>query len=118
MQWNLNGVPDGLSIYQIFYNFEKKKIRFLSSTLSSYTVDLKINFVKIIYNRFEESRINGHLKLINGNGKLTVTISNVQYNESGVFSFDFTSTDDLDKKGNANFVLDVQGTIFSQIVFF
>ena len=49
------------------------------------------------------------MKLSNGNGKLTVTLLNVQYNESGVFMLDMTvvGTPNIQEKSNST--LDVQG---------
>ena len=56
-------------------------------------------------NPFEENRLKGNLNLNNGNGTLSVEISNIQYNESGVFTLEIFKTEKL------NVILDVQGNL-------
>ena len=54
-------------------------------------------------NPFEQNKLKGELSLTNGNGALSVEISNIQYNESGVFILDIFKTEKL------NVTVDVQG---------
>ena len=54
-------------------------------------------------NPFEENKLKGNLSLTNGNGALSVEISNIQYDESGVFILDIFKTEKL------NVTVDVQG---------
>ena len=114
LQWNLNGVSNGLTAYQVFYYNNKNKIQILSATPAKNNLDRSMNYVPN-NNPFEENRINGHLKLSNGNGKLTFTLSNIQYDESGVFSFDFTPATEIINKASVNLTLDVQGVLLKII---
>uniref|UniRef100_A0A7M5V3N4 Uncharacterized protein n=1 Tax=Clytia hemisphaerica TaxID=252671 RepID=A0A7M5V3N4_9CNID len=59
-----------------------------------------------------ESRILGFLDLNNGNGSLSIELQNVEYEDSGNFTFEFTSTirDPLTAIGDkVDIALDVQG---------
>ena len=107
LQWNLNGVPDGSTIYNVFYYINKKKIQIFNRGLLTNTYDKSLSVEE--NNQFDRNRLGGHLKLSNGNGKLTVTLLNVQYNESGVFMLDMTvvGTPNIQEKSNST--LDVQG---------
>ena len=106
LKWNLIGVPDTVTtVYNIFYY----DIKIFESTDSSNTVNKALAY-EPNNNPFEQNKINGTLNLNNGNGTLIVTISNVQYNESGVFSFGFQSFVGI--KEDVNITLDVQGWFF------
>ena len=103
LKWNLTGVPDTVTtVYNIFYY----DIKIFESTDSSNTVNKPLAY-EPNNNLFEQNKINGILNLNNGNGTLIVTISNVQYKESGVFSFGFQSFVGI--KEDVNITLDVQG---------
>ena len=108
LKWNLHGIPNGRIFYLIYYNKTGKMHSLLYAGLRSNNSDYIM-----IYNRnnnspFSRSRINGYLKLNNGNGTLTVTISNVQYRESGVFTLEILIIDGLIEE-EANSTLDVRG---------
>ena len=106
LKWNLIGVPDTVTtVYNIFYY----DIKIFESTDSSNTVNKALAY-EPNNNPFEQNKINGTLNLNNGNGTLIGTISNVQYKESGVFSFGFQSFVGI--KEDVNITLDVQGGFF------
>ena len=112
LRWNLNGVPYGTSIYNIFHYKNGKKNRILSTSSRFSTENRFLNYNQHNINPFEENRIVGKLNLNNGNGTLTINISNVQYNESSVFSLEFESSLAGDN-ATSNITLNVQSKFFS-----
>ena len=106
LRWNLVGVPYGTLIYNIFYYKNDKKNRILS-TSSRFSTENRILNYTLKNNPFDWNRIAGNFNLNNGNGTLTINISNVQYNESGVFSLEFESSLAGDN-ATSNITLDVQ----------
>ena len=105
LRWNLVGVPYGTSIYNIFYYRNDKKNQILSTSSRFSTVNSILNYT-LNNNLFEQNRISGNLNLNNGKGTLTINISNVQYNESGVFSLELDSY--AGDNTTSNITLDVQ----------
>ena len=105
LRWNLVGVPYGTSIYNIFYYRNDKKNQILS-TSSRFSTESRILNYTLNNNPFDWNRISGALILNNGNGTLTINISNVQYNESGVFSLELDSY--AGDNTTSNITLDVQ----------
>ena len=110
LRWNLIGVPSRTSIYEIFYYKNDKKNRILS-TSSRFSTESRILDYNLNNNPFEWNRVSGNLNLNNGNGTLTINILNVQSNESGVFSLEFTSSAGYNVKNNIT--LDVQSKFLS-----
>ena len=110
LRWNLIGVPSRKSIYEIFYYKDDKKNRILS-TSSRFSTENRILDYNLNNNPFEWNKISGNLNLNNGNGTLSINISNVQYNESGVFSLEFESLAGYNIKNNIT--LDVQSKFLS-----
>ena len=102
LKWNLNGVSDGRESLSIIYIKDNKEIQILSISISSNTENLKMDYASN-NNPFEQNRLKGDLSLTNGNGALTVEISNIQYDESGVFILEIFKTEKL------NVTVDVQG---------
>ena len=111
LRWNLIEVPSRTSIYEIFYYKNDKKNRILS-TSSRFSTETSILNYNSSNNPFEWNRISGNLHLNNGNGTLTIILSNVLSNESGVFSLEFTSSAGCNVKSN-NITLDVQSKFLS-----
>ena len=60
-------------------------------------------------NPFDQNRISGKLNLHNGNGTLKVELSNVQYDDSGVFEMDLIIDKIQDVQQVANITLDIEG---------
>ena len=108
LKWNLNGVLDGTTIYQISYSRNGSEFRLLTDTPDKASLDISMNYVTE-NNPIDKNRISSNLKLIDGNGTLTVTLSNIQYNESGVFKLQFTPINDFTNKASVNSTLDVRG---------
>ena len=114
MKWDLTGVSNGDVIYKVFYFKNGSKIVILSKFFEKNNVNDPIDFVTE-NNPFEANRLNGHLKLINGDGTLTFTISNVQYNESGVYVFTaiIASGNIIEKEVNST--LDIRGMFWNHL---
>ena len=113
LRWNLIGVPYGRSIYNIFYYKNDKKNRILS-TSSRFSTESRILDYNLNNNPFDWNRITGNLNLNNGNGTLSINISNVQSNESGVFSLELDSY--AGDNATSNITLDVQSKFFTIIM--
>ena len=109
LRWNLIGVPYGTSIYNIVH-YKNDNKNLILSTSSLFSTENRILDYTLNNNPFEWNRISGNLHLYNGNGTLTINISNVQYNESGVFSLEFDSYAGDNATSNIN--LDVQSKFF------
>ena len=109
LKWNLNGVPSnatsGYNVYK-FKNDDKIRILTLIPVFNN-TVSNSLDYFKSHHNPFQENRIRGHLNLTNGNGTLIVKLLNAQYNESGVFSFEYHWFNG-GKREEINSTLDVQ----------
>ena len=110
LRWNLVGVPYGTSIYNIFH-YKNSKKNLILSTSSLFSTENRILNYTLNNNPFEWNRISGNLNLNNGNGTLAINISNVQYNESGVFSLEFDSY--YGDNTTSNITLDVQSKFFT-----
>ena len=102
LKWNLNGVPNGQEVFSILYNKDNKEIQILIVTINSNTENTKLGYAPN-NNPFEQNRLNGDVSLNNGKGTVIVTISKIQYNESGAFILDIFKTENL------NVTVDVQG---------
>ena len=93
LKWKLQNVPIGRSFYDIYFFINGDKLRLLYSYPNKNSVNESLyNYYESVVpnnNIFVEKRLRGHLELNNGNGTLIVTISNVQYNESGLFRFEY-----------------------------
>ena len=93
MKWKLQNVPIGRSFYDIYFFINGDKLRLLYSypERNSVNKSLAYYYKDAVPNNniFVDKRIRGYLELNNGNGTLIVTISNVQYNESGLFRFEY-----------------------------
>ena len=98
-------MPGVTTVYNIFYY----DIKIFQHNDQKNTVNKALAYAPD-NNPFEQNKINGTLNLNNGNGTLIVTISNVQYKKSGVFSFDFQSFVGI--KEDVNITLNVQGRLF------
>ena len=93
LKWKLQNVPIGRSFYDIYFFINGDKLRLLYSypERNSVNKSLAYYYKDAVPNNniFVDKRIRGYLELNNGNGTLIVTISNVQYNESGLFRFEY-----------------------------
>ena len=79
-----------LSAYYVYYNYvDADSERFFQSSSDRFT--LIETFDKVRVEVPFKDRLAGNINLINGNGSLTVSISNVQYNDSGEISLRFLS---------------------------
>ena len=112
LKWNLNGVPRERAYYAIYHYKNNEKIKILEKGLDSNTDDKPMSYDENNNNPFEKNKLNGHLNLTNGNGDLNVMISNVQYNQSGVFILDIVVIQNPIIKEEANSTFDVQGFSF------
>ena len=114
LRWNLFGFPDVYIIYRIAY-YKNNKREILLSTIRNIKVNQALNY-NPNNNPFERKRISGNLHLNNGNGTLTIILSNVQYNESGVFSLEIISLAARYGEVN-NITLDVQSKNFYMLFY-
>ena len=106
LKWNLNGVPDGTTVYKMFYIKDERKDEILSYTPTTNTINSPLN--PIVNKKIFKNRMSGNLSLTNGDGAVTFTLSDVQYDESGVFNLDIqVFTGGIQE--NVSSTLDVQG---------
>ena len=106
MKWDLNGVPGGTTNYLIYYIKGGNKDKILSYISDTNTTD-RVMDISTNNNPFE-NRISGNLNLTNGNRTLTVTLSDVQYVESGLYNLDIQTFPGSIRE-NVDSILDVQG---------
>ena len=99
------------SRYNIFYYKNNKKSQILSGI---HRVIHILNYNQH-NNLFEQNRISGNLIVRNGNVTLTINLSNVQYNESGVFSLEFASLVGVWDNAKNNITVDVQSKFLSLV---
>ena len=106
LKWNIFGVQDDISFHKILYYKNDTKYDLLSILIRYNTTE---RYLHADYESpFDRSRISGYLRLDNGNGTLTVNITDIKYDDSGVFGFELISFYESHKEFFSNITLDVQ----------
>jgi len=111
LKWNLNGVVDEsvATLYKVYYNQDKKD--FLQQSINSNTLNTTLNVQQ--GNDPFNGRVSGAITLNNGTGVLSVELKNVEYEDSGNFTFEFVSTISINPptiiQEKVDITLDVQG---------
>uniref|UniRef100_A0A7M5V1I9 Ig-like domain-containing protein n=1 Tax=Clytia hemisphaerica TaxID=252671 RepID=A0A7M5V1I9_9CNID len=107
LKWNLNGVLDDslATLYSVYYNQNKNVFLRTSDTSNNLTKSLTVE-----KNDPFNGRVSGTITLNNGTGVLSVELKNVEYEDSGNFTFEFVSTvlDSLPTQEKVDITLDVQ----------
>ena len=85
-KWNLFGFRNDYSFHKVLY-YKNNTIYRLLRTLVRY--DRTDEYLLLdSESPFDRNRIAGFIHLDNGNGTLTVNVTNVGYGDSGVFGFE------------------------------
>uniref|UniRef100_A0A7M5UN65 Uncharacterized protein n=1 Tax=Clytia hemisphaerica TaxID=252671 RepID=A0A7M5UN65_9CNID len=107
LKWNLKGVLDKsfATTYLVHYNHAQNP--FLGESYNSNTFTGTMVLVNDDFN----GRVSGTITVNNGTGVLSVELQNVEYEDSGNFTFEFVSTvlGSLPTQEKVDITLDVQG---------
>uniref|UniRef100_A0A7M5UJR7 Ig-like domain-containing protein n=1 Tax=Clytia hemisphaerica TaxID=252671 RepID=A0A7M5UJR7_9CNID len=106
LKWNLNGVIDDslATTYNVHFNDGEKTLLQTSDTSNTFTGTM------FLANDPFNGRVSGTVTLNNGNGVVSVELQNVEYEDSGNFTFEFFSAViGLQTIENVDVTLDVQG---------
>ena len=86
-KWNFFGIGNRHSFHEILYFKNNTEYRLLRIFVIRFNTIMDRYLHSDSESPFDRNRVAGFLHLDNGNGTLTVNITNVRYGDSGVFGF-------------------------------
>ena len=109
LKWNFFGIRDSISVHKIFYYKNNTKYELFREIIFDNTMNRYLH--PDLESLFDRNRVAGFIHFVNGNGTLTVNITNVRYDDSGVFGYEGDSFYGSNSELFSNITLDVQSEI-------